>query len=425
MKRNSRVHAPLTLISQCLVVLLLVLFETEMAVAQMADKVAFSGQIRHRSEYSAKDFNADIDNPLFSILRTRLNVGVNATDDVKAFIQFQDSRTWGGGDPTAARGTMDGSAPAFDVHQAYFSVSNVFETQLSAKIGRQEINVGNQRLVGAVGWHNIGRTFDAARFSYTSEAAAFDVFAARLVGAVGTPIGQNLYGVVGSFPLAEGQKVEGLFLMDNNTTAVNGGTDDGENVLQRFTAGAAFNGKASAFDYELEAYYQAGDQLEASTGKLGSIGAYLASARVGYVLNADNGLKIGGLFTVVSGDDDSADGEVKNFDTLFATNHKFYGFMDYFVGAGSFARGLQDMSVQVGLSPNEKTSLVVDLHNFTAPHSPAGVEKGLGQEVDFTVNYKYNSALSLVGGVSVFMPGDDFGGKDNAFWGYISSIVTF
>lgn len=384
-----------------------------------------SGQIRHRSEYSAKDFNADIDNPLFSLLRTRLQVGVNATSDVKAFIQLQDARTWGGGNPALGRGTMDGSAQAFDVHQAYFAVSGMFGTNLAAKIGRQEINIGNQRLVGAVGWHNIGRSFDAARFTTTRESATFDLFAARLVGTVGTPIGQNLYGLVGSFPVSDGPKIEGVLLMDNNTSPVTSGADDGENTLQRFTAGATLNGVQSGLEYELEGYYQAGTVFENATGELGNIGAYLASVRVGYVVNPENGLKLGGLFTLVSGDDDATDGDVKNFDTLFATNHKFYGFMDYFVGAGSFARGLQDVSVQVGLSPNPKTTLALDFHHFTAPEAPQGIEKGLGQEIDFTVNFTYNKALSLVGGLSAFVPGDDFGGQDTAFWGYISSIVTF
>jgi hypothetical protein len=408
-----------------IIVLVFSLILADVAAAQQTDRLSISGQIRQRSEYSAKDFDADLDNPFFSLLRTRINVGVKATDDVQAFVQFQDSRTWGGGSPASARGTMDGSAPLFDVHQAYFSVSNLFDTDFSAKVGRQEINVGNQRLVGAVGWHNVGRTFDAARFGYALENGALDFFAARLIGATGTPEGDNLFGAVGSFTMAKNNKIETLVLMDNSTTAITGGEDDGENRLQRYTAGAALNGAASGLEYELEGYYQMGDQYEAATGKLGSIGAYLTSARLSFVVKEDTGFKLGALFTLVSGDDDPTDGDVKNFDTLFATNHKFYGFMDYFIGAGSFAKGLQDMGVSIGMKANDKTSLALDLHNFTAPQSAAGLDTSLGQEIDFTLNYKYNAAFSLVGGVSAFMPGDDFGGEDTAFWGYLSSVVTF
>ncbi len=393
--------------------------------AQTTDRFSISGQLRQRTEYSAKDFNADVSNPFYSLLRTRLNVGVNASEDVKAFVQFQDSRTWGGENAAIGRGTLDGSAPQIDVHQAYFEVSDVFNSHVRAKIGRQEINVGNERLVGAVGWHNVGRTFDAARFGYTVENISFDVFAARLIGNTSNTFGDNLFGVVGGFQLAENQRLEPLILLDNSTNPIVNGPDDGKNTLQRLTLGAAFNGHSSGFEYELEAYYQAGDQLEAATGKRGSIEAHLASARVGYLLNSEKGLKVGALFTVVSGDDQATDGKIKNFDTLFATNHKFYGFMDYFVGAGSFARGLQDVAATLSMKGSDKATLAVGIHHFTAPQAPAGISNTLGQEIDFTVNYAYNKALGLTGGISAFLPGDDFGGKDNGFWAYLATTVTF
>jgi len=41
-----------------------------------------------------------------------------------------------------------------DWYQAY---------QASLKIGRQELIYGDERLIGAFGWNNIGRVFDAAK----------------------------------------------------------------------------------------------------------------------------------------------------------------------------------------------------------------------------------------------------------------------
>ena len=403
-----------------IVALVLSVLLADYATAQSTDRLSVTGQIRQRTEYSAKDFNADQDDPLFSFLRTRINVGVRANEDVKAFVQFQDSRVWG-----QENSTLNGNAPLFDVHQAYFTVSNVFDTGFNAKVGRQEINVGNQRLVGAVGWHNVGRSFDAARFMYKAEKGSLDIFAARLVGSTGTPDGDNLFGAVGTYPIDDGKRIEALVLFDNSTFPIPAGADADENTLSRITAGAAAYGKEAGFDFELEGYYQMGDAFEAATGELGSIAAYLASAKVGYLVNEENGMRVGGLFTIVSGDDDAADGDINNFNTLFATNHKFYGFMDYFIGAGSFARGLQDLGLSFGMKANDQTSISIDLHNFSAPQAPAGADDVLGNEIDFTVNHKYNSALTIVAGLSAFMPGDDFGGEDTAFWGYLSTIVNF
>ncbi len=402
-------------------IFMLVLSFISIEAAEAQDRLSITGQIRQRTEHSGKDFNADVDNPTFTFLRTRLNVGVAATEDVKVFVQFQDSRVWGG-----AGGTIAGSAPALDAHQAYFTVSNVFDTDFSAKVGRQEINIGNQRLVGAVGWHNIGRTFDAAILKYAGENASFQVLASRLVGATGVATGQSLYGVTVTYPY-EGGRVEGLGLLDTDSGIITGGADAGERLRSRITAGAAAYGAKSDFDYELEGYYQTGDVFEAGTGELGSLGAYLASAKVGYTVNSDNKLRIGGLFTLVSGDEDGADGDVGNFNTLFATNHKFYGFMDYFIGPGSFAKGLQDIGLSLSVMAKEDLKLSVDLHQFSGTEVASGLDDVYGQEIDVTLNYKYNSAMTIVAGVSAFMPGDDFVGADpdNAYWGYISTIVNF
>ncbi len=402
--------------------LVLCITQAHSAQAQVQDRLTINSQIRERTEFSAKDFNADVDNPSFSLLRTRLNVGIEAADDIDVFVQFQDSRVFGG-----AGGTISGSAPALDAHQAYFRVSNFFDSDVSVKVGRQEIVIGNQRLIGSVGWSNVGRNFDAARISLNTETGSFEFIAANIIGDTGTTNGDNLYGIVGSYPYADGSRVEALVLYDNRTNEITGGSDEGEAMLSRITAGAAAYGQVSGFDYELEAYLQTGDAFEAATGELGSIGAYLASAKVGYTLNPDNGLRIGGLFTLVSGDEDAGDGDIGNFNTLFATNHKFYGFMDYFVGAGSFARGLQDVALSASVRPKDKLKLAVDVHNFTSVETPDGADSLFGQEIDVTATYTYNSAMSIVAGVSAFLPGDDFAGSDadNAYWGYLSMVVNF
>ena len=296
--------------------------------AKLADRLDITGQIRQRTELSAKDFSSELENPRYTFLRSRLNVGVKANELIRVFVQLQDSRIWGG-----AGGTIAGSAPAFDAHQAFFQVEELFGSDVSAKIGRQEINIGNQRLVGAVGWHNIGRTFDAARFTYNADKYSLDLFAATLIGSTTTTNSDNLYGVLVTYPYSGG-RVEVLGLFDNRTNEIGSGPDADAAMLSRLTAGAALYGAKSGVDYEIEGYFQSGDAFEAATGQLGSISSYLASAKVGYVVNEDRKLRVGGLFTLVSGDEDPTDGDIGNFNTLFATNHKFYGFMDYFIGPG-------------------------------------------------------------------------------------------
>ena len=62
----------------------------------------------------------------------------------------------------------------------------------------------------------------------------------------------------------------------------------------------------------------------------------------------------------------------KSFDPLYGTNHKFYGFMDYFYvgnfhGQAATSSGLTDIQVKTNWKLGEITSLTGNLHFFTSP----------------------------------------------------------
>ncbi|MEP6662389.1 MAG: alginate export family protein, partial [Verrucomicrobiota bacterium] len=82
--------------------------------------------------------------------------------------------------PVPAKG--DGpESDSIDLHQAYFTLGNLKEFPLSLKIGRQELAYGDERLVGPVGWNNIGRVFDAAKLRWQTGSFGVDVFTSRTV----------------------------------------------------------------------------------------------------------------------------------------------------------------------------------------------------------------------------------------------------
>jgi len=303
------------------------------AKSQDKAKFSISGQMRERTELTGKDFDSSNDNVWFHLLRTRLNVAVRPEENVHVLVQFQDSRVFG----SELNTLTDGSADNLDAHQAYLQIDHLFDSDFSVRLGRQEINIGNQRLVGAVGWHNIGRSMDGVVFKYNGTKGNLVALATKLVGLTGKPDSQNLYGVVGTYPFAAGHSIDALVLLDNDSTPIAAGPAAGEKIRSRVTAGLFARGKEKGVDYEAEAYLQTGDATAGETAKRNSISAYLLSGKVGYTLTGDKKVRIGGLYTIVSGDDDSTDDTFGNFNTLFATNHKFYGFMDYFLSfAGPF-----------------------------------------------------------------------------------------
>ena len=94
------------------------------------------------------------------MLRTRLRLHAPVTTYASVVIQFQDSRVFGEESNTLT----DGSANQMDLHQAYLRLTaSVLGLSVTVTAGRQEVVLGSERLVGAVGWSNTGRSFDALR----------------------------------------------------------------------------------------------------------------------------------------------------------------------------------------------------------------------------------------------------------------------
>ncbi len=368
---------------------------------------------------------------------TKVRVGIDYHVEVEGhyysvphqYVREQvDVRLFGGEDAAKGRGTLDGNADALDFHQAYFAVDNLFGTAFRLKVGRQELAYGNQRLVGSVGWSNVGRTFDAAVAAYRTDAVSVDVFTAQLQGSTVNTFSQNLHGLYSTFRLAEAHLADAFVLLDDNRDVVADGPEAGSKKLQRYTLGAYLHGKPAPFDYALEAVYQSGKMALADAQERASIGAYLVSGALGFTVHKAKKLRIGAHYTRLSGDDNPADGAARTFNTLFATNHKFYGFMDYFPRTFS-PYGLQDVALSVGLNPTPALGLKVDLHHFA---SERGIDttgqQALGQEIDLSVKYKYNDSFSLAAGASFFLADEVMKpviGNDTASWFYLMSVVNF
>jgi hypothetical protein len=67
------------------------------------------------------------------------------------FVQLQDSRQFREETSTLA----DGSADNIDFHQADLKLDQLSSAPLSLTLWRQELAYGGQRLIGAVGYHNL------------------------------------------------------------------------------------------------------------------------------------------------------------------------------------------------------------------------------------------------------------------------------
>ena len=388
------------------------------------------GNMRHRSEVNARFATPGEDVPRFHLLRTRLNVSFDPVNDVTAFVQIQDSRVFGGQNPSLGRGTLDGSADALDFHQAYFKVARIFNTPIELRVGRQILAYGNLRYIGHANWNNIGRTFDAAVLSYKDKHRRIDLISSKLVSTTGGMESQNMHGFYGTFDYLWTHHSDFFFLFDNDTESVSRGVDAGKSKLVRYTAGSLLYGSEGSFVYELEMAAQRGQMAQTDSTARGSLNGYLLSAEVGLMNASPSKLKVSVLYSWLSGDNTPGDNTFSNFTQLFPAGYKFAGYMNYFPAAYP-ANGLHNMAVRFSGKVSDQLTLKLDAHHFTLDKSVFLNEKNktwLGQEFDLTVAYKYNKHFTVASGSSFFMAQplmEEVIGDTSAFWFYITTLVSF
>ncbi|MCP4869911.1 MAG: alginate export family protein [Proteobacteria bacterium] len=382
---------------------------------------AVSAQERARFDYKP-DFDFDGDASGTWSIGNRARVGLRVSyGAVGAFIQIQDVRRWGSeyNPATLGEGTLfDWAADGLDVHQAYGEVNARCNVVL--RIGRQEINWHGQRLIGAVGWTHQARSFDAARLVYSGEKAGAEVLYALLLdrptsGATDTsPRGddQHLLGLRGGPRFGDPLALDGLAII----------RFDKANQETLATFGGHAKGKVGIFGYEVEGYGQAGER----TGV--DIAAFLIGVRAGVTIPEAAKLHLGGGVDIVSGDADPADGVIRTFDTLYATNHKFYGHIDRYLAlpVHTGSQGLIDGIVNIGLAPHPKVGFKADLHVFAAANPLDGVDPFHGVEIDLNTHWKPFKPFKVAAGVWTYIPGA-FHGEDlkGEVGGYLMTDFNF
>ncbi|MCH7530259.1 MAG: alginate export family protein [Gemmatimonadetes bacterium] len=334
------------------------------------------GQLRPRLELHTAP--ARPSNEL-TTMRLRIRVVAEPESTVRIVAELQDVRTWG-----EERSTLtDYSADNLDLHQGFFDVT--LSEQWSARIGRQEISFGGERLMGAVDWTQQGRSFDAVRTTLQIPDLTVDVFRAQLTEeAVDAGEDSALLGIY-AVASRRSHNLDVFAFLERSPAA----------DLRQWTSGLRAHGLLGLLAYRFEGAAQLGRRSGAR------VRGWMLGVRLGRGLPKPLG-DVSLWYDHLSGDAAPDDGTVRTFETLFATNHKFYGFADLFLNIprDTGGRGLRDLALKWKLAGPAGTSIGVDLHAFRLAEA-----KGLGtarfaEEVDVTLGYGVNSSLRLTAGFS-------------------------
>jgi hypothetical protein len=402
-------------------VLIIVILLTALSYSQTGN-FNITGHLQLRSELDGRDFSHDTHPLTFTSLRTRLGAE-KSFGNLNFFVQIQDSRVFGEEPSTLS------SISNVDLHQGYVVLTDIFNLPLSLQAGRFEMVYGTERFFGAVGWHYIGRSWDGARIRIKS-GLNLDLFALtkaesqRYIGnatpavypypAANVP-STSIYGFWASFNAGTGSQVDPFLYYEINRVRFQGE----DPVLSMYTAGLNYFYRRQNFSAIFEGAYQFGESN--NTG----IDAYLLSLQL---MHTQSSFRIGAGADILSGNRPE-DNRLRTFDPAYGTNHKFYGFMDYFINIPVNTRslGLHDFYLTAGFTPSDsKFSGNIWVHVLTS-NQKLVEEYMFGQEIDLTLTYSFVKGTNLTWGGSIFLPGDLMKTffrarevrEDPAFWSYI------
>jgi len=355
-----------------------------------------------------------------------------------------------------------------DLHQAWFTVGNHKEFPVSLKVGRQELSYGDERLVGAFAWNNIGRVFDAVKVRWQNSWFSVDAFTSRIV----LP-DDNEFNMWNDYNVFSGayfttkklprNTTEFYFLARNDgpgSSIANPGSFPPFQVPAPFardiyTVGIRLKsnpGDLGRWDYTFEAAGQLGNWKPAATSPRQDHQAYMATLNVGYTFAETFGTpRVALEYDFGSGDSDPNDNTHETFDNLYPTNHKFYGYMDLLS-----LQNLHTVRPIVTMRPHPRLSVAVEGNLFwladtqDRAYNVAGLPRGgtvatpgtgfginpdyssyLGSEVDVVVGFAVTKYASLEAGYGHFFRGDHIKqtwsaiGSQDADWLYLQTMIRF
>ena len=370
-----------------------------------------SGQLRPRFEYRNGAYQALQEGEEPAILvnnRLRLNMDYRFRQDLQLYVSLQQVNIWG----QAPQIQVIDRTGGLSVFEAYAALPLGGDFDL--KLGRQQIVLDEDRIFGSLDWHPAGRAHDAVNINwrpvenlylrsffafnqnYLDGKAATD----KINGNVNNPKGQyftpgqpyqHMEALHAHYAFTPDQKLSFLFAnlgLRNN--------DRADYNMQTF--GVHYRGRSQDLSYGAEAYLQTGKNNTGATKE-----AYLLAAMVGYKFLPSLSATMGIDYLSGNNSPDTS-GKDKVFTPFSGTNHKFYGFMDYYYVNNTPQIpqvGLFNPYISATLKTSEKGNLYAAGHYFRSAGKIDGKTRHLGVEADLVYTHKLQPFASLQVGYSV------------------------
>jgi hypothetical protein len=383
-----------------------------------------SGEFRDRIEgHTAYGFVPG-DNDQFDLTRTRLGLDFAPDPYFHAFVQARDSEAFGEENIAHITTSMK---DVFDLNQAYIEFRNGDNGWFSLKAGRQELQFGDQRLLGVSNWSNATRSWDMVRLSLGSDnvgpwlnniGARLDLFAGSVVKNYYTSFdepqaGHNFYGFnLALTKIIPKATIEPYVYLKTvpSVTAV----DKKKGDERLYTSGVRVAGTIpDGFDYRARYSHQSGNY------SVDGIDAWAGYGILGYTIP---GTRFQPRFSIeynyASGNKSIGSATVGTFDLLYPTTHQWDRITDLFgeenirdLKPGFDFRPARKLKVRFVYSDLHLASRYDSLYDTTGAvlvKVPKGgaLSTAIGNEADVYGTYDINKRLQIGAGYGYLVAGE-------------------
>lgn len=352
------------------------------------NNVKFNGELRTRYE-NADDSVNDTANAITTRFALSVGADLAGIEGLSAFGQIMAVTNFGYDRyaPEQAGYALIADPENSRVTQAYLDYK---AGDTLFRLGRQMVNLDDERFVGAVGWRQMPQTFMGYTVSNNS---------IKNLGLMASYV-TDRYGITDALSSgtetvllhADYQAIDQLKLTGYGyliATPVAGANSN--------TYGLMASGKAGMINYIAEVATQQDATLEYENYGKPSVDAmyYRLDASINY-----NGFIFGAAYESLG----EADGNSHGFTTPLATLHKWQGFSDVFLGytGGSTMYGLNDAYAKIGYADPTYGKLLGFYHDFSAKETLGSFTDDAGSEFDILYTYDFSKDLGFLAKAAFF-----------------------
>jgi len=292
---------------------------------QLPSWLELGGQIRGRFEVPSGTSILTNASDAYYLSRIRLDLGIKPVSWLRFFAEAQDARLAGYSTSLAPSTVYN----PIDLRQAFAELKFESKVSVTARVGRQELLFGGERLIGPADW-GMSRTFDVADVTIAYQRFKVDLMAGSAVaidpdGFDEHKPGEHFYGAYGSIQgILPGMNIE-LYLLFKQNINIQSETGVAGNALIASPGARVFGKAPGRFDYIAETVVQWGSY---STDHVNAFaGSYIAGWTVN---NSVFKPRLSIEYNYASGDRATKDGDRNTFDQFYPSNHGYYGMIDQF-----------------------------------------------------------------------------------------------